>query len=240
MCRLGLVLAITVIQDNDMTDKNSTPKSPQQIVYAEKQAHLAEFKKRLNSMVRKAAKELAAENSDYKDFCVIPQNVTYMKNKEGVILAIFKIAEQMMWPSSMEKTQDQIRADVQTLFPGLEIKKGIWGRPLLGKVRKRVDEIVTGNMMSAPSFAKCKTLSQFRRKVLTQRKVASGLRTFKLPITIGKDTVVIGSQAYALERYNVGKYKYPRIRIECKGKRQPLRMDVLASALIAGEGKVKE
>lgn len=142
-----------------------------------------------------------------------------------------------MWLSNMKKTQDQIREEVQKSFPEFALKKGIWTKKLTGKTRKKVQTIVTGNMQKPPSFSKCATLSQFRKKVLMHKEVSSGIRTFNLPITISKEVVVIGSQTYNLEKYEVGKYVYPRIRIELNGKRQPLRMDVLAMALIAGEEK---
>lgn len=220
-----------------MPKNNDKQKLPQQEAYAEKNENLADFRKQLNAIVKKAAQDLAAENPEFQDFDVLPQNIAYIKNKEGTIRAIYKIAEHMMWPSSMDKTQDEIREGAQKHFPDLPLKKGLWNKELKGRVRKKVEETVKCNMQKPPSFKGCKTLAQFRKKVRAANEIALGARTFKTSITFSRDAVVFGHKSYNLTLDKVAGQTYPRIRVMHEGKRCPLRMDLLVAILKEAEGK---
>lgn len=210
-------------------------KTASQKAYADKSRKKDEFQRKVNEAAEARAKKLKESNPDYADLDIKCMNVAYVRGQKGISKVYFKIADMIMYPENMGKTQAAIIKEIQPLFPELTIRTNIWNRELIPAVKDRIERRMSSNTSKPINFRGCNTLAQMRKRVKAAFKVAGSGKTFKTPITFASDSVVIGKTSYPITKKSAAGKVYPSIRVEVIGKgRCWVRVDALKAVLQSG------
>lgn len=215
-----------------MGRKASQPKTPEQKVFAAKDRERLEFQSMINKEVCNFVLRLQEKNPKYSGFGVKPLNIAYVKGQKGISKAYLEIADAIVLPSNVDKTQVAILKDVQEKLTDLNLHPNIWNKPLTPSMKKKVETRVNCNIPKPVDLRKCDTLAKIRKKVKAAQQKSVAVKTFKTTIAFSRGAVVIGKTSHPLVMRTSGGKTYPSIRVNIKNKGQCwVRMDGLVAAL---------
>ncbi|MBI1326297.1 MAG: hypothetical protein GC136_01490 [Alphaproteobacteria bacterium] len=219
-----------------MKPKTMKQKTQQNRKYSATAEKMSLANKVVSNAAKKALEDLKVRNPDFEGLnfsagvmMVRPQG------QKGVTKAYMALAELIANVGDRKfpnRNQTEMLKEIQSKYSDLKLYPAVWNKKLSGGLKQKIKQRIEANLTTPVSLANCNTLAEMRRKVLSTRATAApSSHKFKPSIIFTGESVTIGRKVYPLEMRGSG--KYPCIRVEHRGRRQWLRMDVLVTLLKA-------
>lgn len=165
-----------------------------------------------------AIKDFYEKNPQYKKLIgYVPNGHAYVR-KAGSHVILETMMRFVAYPNGLAKSKKQILEDVKKEHPKFidSINYNAWYRKLKPAQWKKMQKIIQGSHVKSVSIRGCTTLSEIRKKLITESIKRSPKFTATKTITIDNDNVVIGKKLYSIStRVSKGK-EYPSIRVGAK------------------------